>query len=193
MTRYTFHGDPNGNLVGVQGDQGFDVDTSPNNYFLCDGGTVWFATNISGGDSGAWGGVVSATPISSTVINQTIVNQPAVSAPPASSPFPNLPSSSQTNTVINCRIGLSGQLYDPNSTNPACIKWITLSPRQIRCLSQIDPSQFLKRNITPDKELRWDFLYEAKFIYVELSISGVGGQSFLSGIVANADAKPIKY
>lgn len=58
---YQFHGNPNGNLSASQGDQGFDVDVSPNNYFICNGGTVWIAFNVSGSESGAWGGVVSAS------------------------------------------------------------------------------------------------------------------------------------
>ena len=44
-----------------------------------------------------------------------------------------------------------------------------------------------------DKEVRWDFLYKAKFLYLEISITGVGGDARLSGIVANVDGEAIKY
>jgi len=37
MAIYKFHGDPNGQLTGNQGDAGFDVDTTPNNYFVASG------------------------------------------------------------------------------------------------------------------------------------------------------------
>lgn len=57
MKTIYFHGDPNGNLQREQGVQGFDVDVTPNNYFVSNGGTIWIAFNASGGPSGAWGGL----------------------------------------------------------------------------------------------------------------------------------------
>jgi len=60
MAIYKFHGDPNGQLSANQGDAGFDVDTSPNNYFVCNGTTNWIAFNTSGDPSGAWGGLIPA-------------------------------------------------------------------------------------------------------------------------------------
>lgn len=190
MTRYTFHGDPNGNLNGVQGDQGFDIDTNPNNYFVCDAGSVWIAFNESGGPSGAWSGVVEAIPITNTIVQQTIVAPPL---PVNAQNPPGLAQSSTNQVLVNCRIGMSGQLYDPNSTNPACIKWVTLSPKQLKCLSNLTPQQIASGNFVADNELRWDFLYKAKFLYLELSISGTGGDCRLSGIVANVDGEAIKY
>ena len=64
MAIYKFHGDPNGQLTANQGDAGFDVDTAPNNYFVCNGTTNWIAFNTSGNPSGTWGGLIpSPTPV----------------------------------------------------------------------------------------------------------------------------------
>jgi hypothetical protein len=94
--------------------------------------------------------------------------------------------------AITGRIGLSGQLVDPNVPNP-CIKWNPISVKQLQCLSKLTPAQMQSKNIVPDKELRWDFLYSAKYVYVELSISGTLTDALFSGIVLNAGSKAIKY
>lgn len=104
-----------------------------------------------------------------------------------------LSQSSQGPTIMNCRIGLSGQLYDPNSTNPACIKWISLTPKQLKCLSKLTAAQYASRNITPSDDLTWNMFLEARFIYIELSIAGTGGECSLSGIMANVNTKEINY
>lgn len=62
MTIWTFNGNPNGNLVATPGDTGFDILSGPPyNYFVCQGGSVWGASNFSGGPSGAWAGVVTGS------------------------------------------------------------------------------------------------------------------------------------
>ena len=62
MAIFNFHGNPNGELSGGKGDAGFDVDTTPNNYFVCLGATTWQAFNTSGNPSGDWGGLVPSPP-----------------------------------------------------------------------------------------------------------------------------------
>ena len=172
---YQFHGDPNGQLSSVLGVFGIDVDTG--NIFICSGGTTWADFYITGNPSAAWGGLVSEK-----------ITPPNIIVPP-----PNYVPSSPNQVLVNCRIGMSGQLYDPNSTNPACIKWVTLTPKQLKCLSKLTPQQIASGNFVADNELRWDFLFKAKFLYLELSISGTGGDCRLSGIVANVDGEAIKY
>lgn len=176
MTRYLGLGDPNGAFPGVQGDELFDVQTFPNNYFKCDGGAVWIPTYVSGSPSGPWQGLASAPVI-----------QPVVVPTPVSTP------SSQAATVMNCRVGLSGQLYDPNTAKPGCIKWINLTPKQLKCLSKLTPAQYASRNITPSQDLQWNMFYEAKYLYIELSIAGTGGECSLSGIMASVNTKEINY
>lgn len=64
---FNFHGNPNGQLIGYQGDIGYDVDTNPNNFFINNGGsgggTVWTAFNNSGAPSGVWGGLAPNPPV----------------------------------------------------------------------------------------------------------------------------------
>jgi hypothetical protein len=66
MKTYRFHGNPNGNLAGAQGDQGFDVDQTPNNIYVCNGGTVWFWVNSTNTASGPWAGLAPAPTVTST-------------------------------------------------------------------------------------------------------------------------------
>lgn len=65
MTISQSHGNPNGALGGMPGDQCFDMDTGnppsvPNNYFVCSGGQLWIAFNASGAPSGPWIGLISS-------------------------------------------------------------------------------------------------------------------------------------
>lgn len=73
MAIFNFHGNPNGELTGAKGDAGFDVDTTPNNYFVSLGGTTWQAFNTSGNPSGDWGGLVPSPPAPSPCVSSIAI------------------------------------------------------------------------------------------------------------------------
>jgi phage gp36-like protein len=73
MAIFNFHGNPNGELTGAKGDAGFDVDTTPNNYFVSLGGTTWQAFNTSGNPSGDWGGLVPSPPAPSPCVSGILI------------------------------------------------------------------------------------------------------------------------
>lgn len=74
---FNFHGNPNGQLNGYQGDIGYDVDTAPNNFFINNGGngggTVWTAFNVSGSPSGAWGGIIPTPPAPPCITSPIVI------------------------------------------------------------------------------------------------------------------------
>ncbi len=90
---------------------------------------------------------------------------------------------------IFLRVGISGQVSDPN--DPNCpIRWFQLSPRALACLNRLQTDQqFSSKNAVPSQPLRWNFKYEGRYIFIELRISGTGGDVLLSGLIAEAESK----
>ena len=99
-----------------------------------------------------------------------------------------------TPSNIAVRVGVSGQVADPNDDSGGCpIKWFTLSTKQLRCLNTLQTQQqFANKNAVPSVPLDWNFLYKGRYVFIEISISGTGGDSLLSGIVAGAGSEMTK-
>ena len=93
-----------------------------------------------------------------------------------------------TNSTIKARIGVSGQVADPNTDN-CPIKWFDLSEKQLKCLSTMTQKQYEKSNSVPNTPLEWNFLYTGRYLYFELKISGTGGDTLLGG--ASAQVKGV--
>jgi hypothetical protein len=97
-----------------------------------------------------------------------------------------------TNSTISLRIGISGQVADPNTDN-CIIKWFSLSDKQLKCLNQfLSQSDYAKNNAVPNIGLEWNFQYSGKYVYFELKISGTGGDTLLGGVNAQVRAIPMR-
>jgi hypothetical protein len=94
-----------------------------------------------------------------------------------------------TDSTISLRIGISGQVADPNTDN-CLIKWFTLSAKQLKCLNELTLAEYEKKNAVPNTPLEWNFLYTGKYLYFELKISGTGGDTLLGGV--NGQVKTIE-
>ena len=66
---------------------------------------------------------------------------------------------------LQVRIGISGQLADPN-TGQCGIQWYPLTPKDLKCLSTASAAN----NTIPFLDLHWNFLREGRYVYVEMKI-----------------------
>lgn len=79
---------------------------------------------------------------------------------------------------VNLRIGYSTTAVDPNTTQGYCaVTWKTLTPKDLTCQA-------------PNRTLHWDFWYTGRFIYFELSTTGIGGGHNMSRIGMEIRALP---
>lgn len=93
--------------------------------------------------------------------------------------------------AINARIGMAGQVVDPNITADPCIKWYALSQKTLKCLSTLSGNLYVTES--PNNDLEWNMLISAKFLFIEISVPGTGTDVQFSGMVCGVEAKPIRY
>lgn len=103
-----------------------------------------------------------------------------------------IPSLQATPSTFQLRIGLAGQLPDPNAGTCALV-WRSLSPKPMKCLSDTTPAQSIQNNTTPQGSTKWNFDYQAKYVCVELTLGGVGGAGCFSGVDGEESAVSIRH
>lgn len=85
-------------------------------------------------------------------------------------------------TVWNLRIGVANTLQNPNATVGGCsIIWRTLSTKAIRCPMLKSADAYAATNILPSMDWHWDFLYRAKYLFAEISITNADGTPATDG------------
>jgi hypothetical protein len=90
-----------------------------------------------------------------------------------------------TNSTIKFRIGISGQVADPNVETSCVIKWFALSDKKLKCLNEfLTQRDYEKKNAVPSTPLEWNFMYAGRFVYFELKITGTGGDALFGGVSA---------
>ena len=197
MTTYQFHGNPNGNLIASLGDNGFDIDTSPNNYFVCEGGNTWAAFNLSGSPSGAWGGVVTTIGggivgsyyTSQSAINGEIQMQDLISLTDDATPPTGIVNTEILNQIINNASGEIDQacanIYGQQLPfNPV--------PRSVANMAlTISCYRLYRRRETPDEMNKWYQQYQRVRDFLdkvntgELHLDDVPGRDFPQGALTS--------
>ena len=93
--------------------------------------------------------------------------------------------------VINARIGMAGQVVDPNVPANPCIKWYDLSQKTLKCLTTLAGKLYVTES--PNNDLEWNMLISAKFLFIEISVPGTGADVQFSGMICDVESKPIRY
>ena len=95
--------------------------------------------------------------------------------------------------MISLRVGISGQPADPNvvyvgagGVNP--IRWFQRSAKPLAYSAKQSQAQYDQSNQIPSMPLRWNYKHEGKYIYLELTITGVGGDAKFSSLAADIAA-----
>ncbi len=83
---------------------------------------------------------------------------------------------------IGLRIGISGQPADPNTG--VGMVWHQHSSKALKYLSSRSQAQHLADNTQPTQTARWNFWRAGRYLYVELTIVGVGGDALFSTLSA---------
>ena len=90
---------------------------------------------------------------------------------------------------IRLRIGISSEIADPN-TDTSRIVFFQHSLKQLRKQTNKTPAQHLRLNTVPVDFISWVFYRVGRVIYVELKITGTGGDATFSA--ARADVKLVE-
>lgn len=85
---------------------------------------------------------------------------------------------------IGLRIGISGQIADPNLDG--CIVWHQHSLKPLKCQSERTEAEHLAGNTQPATALSWVFVRQGPNLYFELKITGTGGDADFSRLQVKA-------
>ena len=102
-----------------------------------------------------------------------------------------IPAAQAEPSLIGLRCGISGQTADPNDDH-CPIVWLQLSQKELRCVTDRTAAQHTTARTVPSQDISWRFHREGKAVYLELKITGTGGDCVLSGAVASAKATPAR-
>jgi hypothetical protein len=80
------------------------------------------------------------------------------------------------------RIGISGQPADPNFDDN--IVWYVHSGKDIAYETASTPAQHRSANTQPTGRALWNVFREGRFLYIEITIAGVGGDALFSALEA---------
>lgn len=94
-------------------------------------------------------------------------------------------------SLIELRTGIAGQTADPNDDR-CPIVWYDHTPRELRCVTDRTEAQHITARTVPSQDISWRFFRKGKWLCIELSITGTGGDCILSGAVALAKATPAR-
>jgi hypothetical protein len=83
---------------------------------------------------------------------------------------------------MSLRVGISGQPADPNTGEG--IVWFQHSAKPLKFQTGKTMAEHLAANTIPSDRMLWSFFREGRFIHVELSLAGVGGDSLFGSIEA---------
>ncbi len=92
---------------------------------------------------------------------------------------------------VSLRVGVSGQTADPNDGR-CPIVWLQLSDKLLKCVTDRTEAQHVAARTQPSQDISWRFERKGKNLFLELKISGVGGDCILSGVVASAKSTPAR-
>lgn len=98
-----------------------------------------------------------------------------------------IPSAQATPLGIGLRVGVAGQITDPNEDN-CPIVWNTCETRLLKCQTSKTASQHQQAKTAPAQPIEWGLYITGRVIFVEMTIDGIGGDCLLSGVLANAKA-----
>lgn len=92
---------------------------------------------------------------------------------------------------IDLRVGRSGVPSDPN--DPTCaIVWRGMSSKQLSCPTATTATQHATNKTVPFKPVAWAFVFEAKCLYLEFTITGTGGAGCFSSVTPFLNGKLFK-
>lgn len=89
---------------------------------------------------------------------------------------------------IGLRVGISGQPGDPN-TDKCGIVWFQHSFKLLKCLTQKTADQHRQQNTIPADYAHWVLIRQGRYIYLELKVSGTGGDATFSRVTADVRLK----
>ncbi len=95
-----------------------------------------------------------------------------------------IPVTQEVPSLLLLRVGISGQTADPN-TDECAIVWHDRESRELKCVGVKNPLQHLDAGSAPAQPIEWRMWDVGRNIFIELRIEGVGGDCFLSGVVAD--------
>lgn len=84
---------------------------------------------------------------------------------------------------VSLRVGVSAQPSDPNTG--IGMRWFQHSSKDLAYVSQKNQAQHEAAGTQPSQPLKWRFEREARMLYLELTINGIGGDSTFSRIAAD--------
>jgi len=84
---------------------------------------------------------------------------------------------------VSLRVGVSAQPTDPNGPD---MQWFAHSAKTLALQSSTTPAQRLAANVTPSQVMRWQLYRVARMLYLELTISGTGGDADFSRVTVEA-------
>jgi hypothetical protein len=94
---------------------------------------------------------------------------------------------------IGLRVGASAQISDPN-TDLGLIVWHQHSLIDLKTISPKTAEQHRKSNTIPAETPHWPIFRKGKILYVELKVSGVGGDAEFSSMAGTAKlAEVVRY
>lgn len=102
-----------------------------------------------------------------------------------------IPAAQAEPSLLELRIGISGQTADPNDDR-CLIVWHESEDKELKCLTADTASAHRSKKTSPAQDINWRFHHAGKNVYIELKITGTGGDCTLSGVIAEARAKPIR-